>query len=153
MTVENYALGHEKSEESFCRWMEYKTLHLGSIRGGSARKLIIYKHKGKPGWYHDPAYPNVQEAWQAIREAYIRAFELAQAGDFSGIDHLEPLQGGPALLLKVLHLYFPKDILPVYSKEHIQYFLHKLGSPAAKERGWGIVRLNRSLLAALQMIA
>src|SRR5690606_15254621 len=35
MTLEEYALGHEDSEDSFCRWMEFKSQALGSIRGGS----------------------------------------------------------------------------------------------------------------------
>jgi len=152
MPLENYAVGQEKSDDTFCRWMEFKTRHLGSIRGGSARKLIIYKHKGKPGWYHDPAYRNEQEAWQAVRGAFVKAFELAKAGDFNRIDELEPLRGGPALRLKVLHLYFPNDILPVYSSAHIQHFLQLLGQTEKEGRDWEVVRLNRSLLAALRKI-
>ena len=55
MPLERYALGQKESEETFCRWMEFRTQHLGSMQGGSARKHIIYKHKDKPGWYFDPS--------------------------------------------------------------------------------------------------
>jgi 5-methylcytosine-specific restriction protein B len=156
MPLENYALGQEKSEDTFCRWMEFKSLHLGSIRGGSARKLIIYKHKDKPGWYYDPAYKNEQDAWQAVRGAFVKAFKLAKEGDYNSIDELEPLQSGPALCLKVLHLYFPNDILPIYSKIHLLHFLRLLGQKEEElkewEKKWEVVRLNCSLLAILRKI-
>jgi len=41
MSLEAYALGHEKSKESYCYLMERATSRLGSIRGGSARKLLM----------------------------------------------------------------------------------------------------------------
>lgn len=31
---------------------------MGSIRGGAVRKLIISKHRDKPGWYFPPEYEN-----------------------------------------------------------------------------------------------
>lgn len=152
MVLDDYALGLENAEGTFCRWMEFKSPHLGSIRGGSSKKMIIYKHKEKHGWYHDPSYRNEQEAWEAIRGAYIKAFELAKVGDFNSIDELEPLRGGPALRLKVLHLYSPDDILPVYSSAHIQHFLQLLGQTKKEGQGWEVVRLNRYLLTALRDI-
>lgn len=72
MPLEKYALGQKKSEDTLCRWMEFCTPHVGSIRGGSARKLIIYKHKDKPGWYFDPEYKDEQEAWKKVREAFVQ---------------------------------------------------------------------------------
>lgn len=150
MTLEDYALGLEDNKDNFCRWIEFKSHHLGSIRGGSARKLLIYKHKNKPGWYFDPAYRNEHEAWQAIRSAFVKAFQLAESGDFESIDNLEPLRGGPALKLKVLHLYFPDDILPVNSKAHILHFRSLLKSSEIKGQDSEILRLNRALLAALR---
>ena len=152
MPLEDYALGQENSENTFCRWMEFKSPHLGSMQGGSARKLIIYKHKDKPGWYHNSAYKNEQEAWLAVRGAFIKAFQLARAGDFNSIDELEAFRGGPALRLKTLHLYFPEDILPVYSLIHIKHFLQLLGQTEQGGRDWEVVGLNRSLLAALKEI-
>ena len=126
LALEDYALGLDDSENNFCRWMEFKSPHLSSIRGGASRKLLIYKHKNKTGWYFDPAYRNEQEAWQGIRGAFIEAFQLAESGDFESIDNLEPLRGGPALKLKALHLYYPDDILSVCSKAHILHYFSVL---------------------------
>ncbi len=38
MTLEEYALGHPKSRDSFCYWLEWQTEALGSVRGGSSAK-------------------------------------------------------------------------------------------------------------------
>ena len=146
MSLERYALGQEESEDTFSRWMEFRTQHLGSMRGGSARKHIIYKHKDKPGWYFDPEYKNEQEAWLKIREAFVQAFRDANVNNWNAIDALPPLAGGPALCLKALHLYFPNEILPVYSQQHIRHFLRLLEAPEAGDRTLGAVRLNRELL-------
>ncbi len=146
MPLERYALGQKESEDTFSRWMEFRTQHLGSMRGGSARKHIIYKHKDKPGWYFDPQYRDEQEAWLRVREAFVQAFHDAGVSDWHTIDNLTPLAGGPALCLKALHLYFPDAILPVYSQQHIRHFLRLLEGPEAGDRSLGAVRLNRALL-------
>jgi 5-methylcytosine-specific restriction protein B len=67
LPLERFALGQRDSEDTFSRWMEFRSPHLGSMRGGSARKLIIYKHKDQPGWYFDPEYQDEQQAWLKVR--------------------------------------------------------------------------------------
>ncbi len=42
LTLEQYALGHEGTRESFCYWLERETRYLGSILGGSAAKFGVY---------------------------------------------------------------------------------------------------------------
>jgi 5-methylcytosine-specific restriction enzyme B len=149
MPLERYALGQQDSEETFSRWMEFRSQHLGSMRGGSARKHLIYKHKDKPGWYFDPQYKDEQEAWLSVREAFIQAFGDAGVGNWSAIDDLTALSGGPALSLKALHVYFPNEILPVYSEQHLRYFLRLLERPEASDRSLSALRLNRVLLTSL----
>lgn len=150
MPLERYALGQDTTNDTFCQWMEYRSQHLGSIRGGSARKLIIYKHKDKPGWYFDPEYKDEQEAWVAVRQAFVQAFEKAKAGDWNTIDDLTPLSGGPALRLKTLRVYFPTDVLPIASKQHLRHFLRVLERPEADDRSLDVVRLNRALREAVR---
>src|SRR5918911_1886799 len=86
MPLERYALGQPDHRETFCRWMEFKTIQLGSIKGGNAGKHIIYKHKDKPGWHFPPQYQDVQEAWVAVRAAFAGAFEKAAGGKWEEID-------------------------------------------------------------------
>lgn len=153
LPLERYALGQEESEDTFCRWMEFRTQHLGSIKGGSARKLILYKHKDKPGWYFDPEYQDEKEAWQKVREAFVQVFQKAKGQDWDTMDDLAPLQGGPALRLKALHLYFPEEFLPIYSQQHLRHFLRLLDHPEADDRGIGAVQLNRALHSAVRQHA
>lgn len=40
MPLERFALGQEESQETFGRWLEFRSHALGSMRGGSARKHI-----------------------------------------------------------------------------------------------------------------
>jgi len=125
LPVERYALGTDRPQESFSYWLEFRPENLGSIRGGSALKMLIYKHKSKPGWYYNSKlYKNEREAWNAIRGAFCEAFEKAKTGDWNSIDEIEALSGGPALRAKVLHVYFPDDIIPVYSKNYLLHFLN-----------------------------
>ncbi len=50
LAVERYALGTERSAESYCYAMEFGSPHLGSISGGSSRKLLIFKRRGTGEW-------------------------------------------------------------------------------------------------------
>lgn len=152
MPLERFALGQEDSEDTFCRWLEFRSFKLGGMRGGNARKLIIYKHKDAPGWYFPSGYRDVGEAWQQVRAGFVEAFNRAQRREWDAIDDVESLRPGPALKLKALHIYFPDDILSVYSKAHIQHFLRLLRRPEGEERTDDVVRLNRALLSALQAI-
>ena len=85
MSLEQFALGTEVSDQSFAYAMEYATRDLGSISGGSAKKYPVYKRRDTGEWYFDKQFENVEEAWSAVRSAFVRAMELAEAGDFDSI--------------------------------------------------------------------
>ncbi len=151
MTLEEYAQGQEGHPENFCRWIERQTDQMGSIRGGSARKLIIYKHRDKPGWYFPPDYETERVAWNAVREGFIHAFDFADRQRWDEIDEIEPLTRGAALLTKVLWVYFRNDLLPITSSENLRHFLRVAGrGDVAADQSIRTIRLNRELLAALR---
>jgi 5-methylcytosine-specific restriction protein B len=150
MPLERFALGQGNPRETFCWWMEYGTLKMGSILGGGAQKHLIFKRKGTLGWYHDEAYQDERDAWEHVRAAFVRAFELAQQGQWDAIDEIEALEGGAALRVKTLHTYFPDDVIPVFSTTHIRHFLRMLSRPEGDDGSLRAVRLNRALLAALR---
>ncbi len=152
LPLEQYALGQPNSTETFCYSMEFNSPALGSIRGGAASKHLIYKHKNKPGWYFPDRYGNEQEAWTAIRSGFNEALALAAAGDWEQIDEIETLAGARAIRLKMLYLYFPDQILPICSWDHLVYFFKRSGLYQASMKNWNVVRLNRALLAELQTV-
>jgi 5-methylcytosine-specific restriction protein B len=151
MTLEEYAQGQEGNPDNFCRWMERQTEELASIRGGSARKFIIYKHRQKPGWYFPPEYQDEQAAWHAVRDGFIRAFAHADQGRWEEIQEIEPLNRGGSLLTKTLWIYFPTELLPITSSDHLRHFLQIAGrGDLASDQSIRTVGLNRVLLAELR---
>jgi 5-methylcytosine-specific restriction protein B len=150
MSLERYALGQADSKNTFSWWMEFGTIELGSMKGGSAAKLIIYKHKEKPGWFFPPHYKDEHDAWQSVRAAFVEAFDRAKSGDWDAIDELEPLRSGSALKCKAVHTYFPEGTLPIYSRDDLKHFLTLFGRLEANDKAYDVIRLNRALLAAVR---
>ncbi len=151
LPLEQYALGQDDSEDTFCRWLEFRSPTTGSMKGGSARKHLIYKHANQPGWYFDSAYGNVEQAWEAVRSGFVEAFARASRSEWDTIDDIAALQGGQALRTKALYVYFPTEILCVCSHAHIKHFLQRL-APDALDPALGVVSLNRRLLATVRSI-
>ena len=150
MPLDRYALGLP-SPDVYCTWLEFRSTHLGSMRGGSSNKLMIFKRKRRDGWFFYPPFRDENEAWEAVRADFVRAFELAREGRFDEIDALPSLQNGPALRVKSLHVYFPDQILPITSRPHLLHFLHLFGQEV-KGGGYEVVQFNRRLLDAARAI-
>ena len=150
LRLEDYALGQPESEDTYCRWMEFRSVRMGSIRGGSSKKLIIYKRRDAPGWHFPKRFSDEREAWDVLRGEFVRAFELADRREWEQIEELETLALGPALKLKSLHVYFPDEILPVYSTDHLRHYLRALHRPDEEIKASSVVLLNRYLLDALR---
>lgn len=147
LPLERYALGQGAppgSGPTYCRLMEFGTPHLGSIKGGSAAKHIMYHHNtgewrlAAPLRGMDP-----QDAWAELRGQFVRAFEAVGAGDFEALDDLEVLRYGPTLVTKSLATYFPQHFLPIYAAEHLRTFVALLGGEA--QAGVPASRTNRQL--------
>lgn len=151
MPLEKYALGLKQSVDSYCRWIEFNSPHLGSMRGGSAVKHLIYKHKNKPGWYfYPPTMKDENEAWQAIRGDFVKMFQAAKDGNWDQIDELPYVLGGRMLKIKTLNIYFQDDIIGISSTGHIRHYLERLGAWKAEMEHWEVVKLNRQLLLTLR---
>lgn len=150
MPLDRYALGQADHPDSYCRWMEFRATELGSIKGGSARKHHIYLQQKGGWWYERDRYSSLDQAWRAVRDGFIEVLTLAKAGGWEDVDRIPALRGGPALLTKTLHVYFPDDVLPVYSHAHLLHFLRSLGETQSGLDGVGTVSLNRLLLSGLE---
>jgi len=150
MQLETYALGQGDQPDSFCRWMEFRATALGSIKGGSARKHHIYfQAEEQEWWFERDRYDSVSEAWRAVRSGFVRAIELEEAGEWEAIDAIPALRGGPALLAKTLHVYFPEEVLPIFSHAHLSHYLRALGEKGQFD-AIGTIALNQLLLRDLR---
>jgi 5-methylcytosine-specific restriction protein B len=148
MPIEDYALGQANSENTFCRWLEFRSMTIAGIRGGSAMKHMLFKRKSKPGWYFDKSYKSRDAAWQALRAGFVEVLDYAKAGEWDQTDGVTAIYNGPALRLKTLYVYFPNDILPICTASHIKHYLQRIDS-GFSDSSSGVVRLNRLLRAKL----
>lgn len=150
MALTRYALGQGNKQDCFCWWLEFGTPHVGSMKGGNARKHIIYKQNNGDWWFDRQSFNTEQEAWEAVRSGFCKAFEKAKHGEWNNIDDIQEIEWGLALRTKALYCYFPDEVLPVFSIQHIVHFLKLLGNDELSTRGSEIVRLNQLLLATLR---
>ncbi|MDB4872818.1 MAG: GTPase subunit of restriction endonuclease-like protein, partial [Gemmatimonadales bacterium] len=130
MPLERYALGTPDYTNSFCHRMEFGTPALCSMKGGSAKKHLVYQRKSDHTWYFDPAYGNEQEAWSAVRAGFAGAFDAAREGRLTDIDLIEALRSGPALTAKAISCYFSDLIVPITSRDHVRRFIFHLSGDA-----------------------
>jgi 5-methylcytosine-specific restriction protein B len=136
LPLERYALGTTESTESFCYAMEFGTRQLGSIAGGSSRKLLIYKRRDTGEWFFDRRFQSVDEAWTAVRAGFVRLFAAVAAGDIDALGDLAPLDWAPALTIKAVSIYFPDAVMPIQSHAHLEHFWTLLGGEGEIE--WNI---------------
>jgi 5-methylcytosine-specific restriction protein B len=151
LPLERYALGTPNSPNSFCRWMEFQTPHIASIKGGSALKHMIFL-RSNGEWYFERKYPSVEEAWRNVRAGFVDGLRLASQGRFDEIGQLSAISSAISLSTKTIYCYFPDELLPVCSGAHQDHFWKLLGGdgpithgvPAAR-RLLQLVRTHRAL--------
>lgn len=148
LPLERYALGlaQESGNVPYCQMMEYRTPNLGSIKGGSARKHIIYRRSDGDWWLaSDLAEMDPLRAWERLRAEFVAAIECARAQAFDDLEKLSLLRWGPALTTKTLATYVPEHFIGCYSNDHLARFIRLFGgTPEPGAPSWS---LNRQLLA------
>lgn len=152
MSLTDYALGHDQNDDNLCRWLEFKTRRCGGVSGYSFKFGIFYYKQDKVWRFRKSDFADEQQAWLALRAAFLEAFALADAGKFEEIDRIEALNNTPMVRTKVVHMYYPEEILPIYSIVHIRHFLRLLGHESAEDKSNDVIRLNRLLLKALRAL-
>ncbi|OBY31835.1 McrB family protein [Mycolicibacter kumamotonensis] len=147
LAIEEYALG-QGNQDNVSYWMEYTTARIGSIKGGSAHKHLIFKAKDG-SWSFPKEYASADEAWSAIRAGFVEMLAAATDGNLDIADDIAALISAPALRTKLLYMYFPNELIPVSAKTDIDHFLRSLEEQTPASTA---VRANRQLLQALRTI-
>lgn len=151
MSLEEFAGPEQGPKDTFCHWIQayWKTGACGGFgRGCTGKQLIekLLKHRERK------SYENKQDVWEDVRAGFVEAFEKAEAGEWDDIDEIPSINPAHVLRVKVLHMYFPDEVISVCSKDDLGLFLRALNHPRAKMREWGGVRRNRELLRSLREI-
>ena len=153
LPLERYALGVGDAGDSVSGCVEFRTPDLGGVGGGSAAKHVIFKRKGRPGWYYPQPFKNEQEAWTGLRAGVVAMLDHASAGRWEEAAEQLPFQYAVSIWLKTLHLYFPEEILAIYSRDHMKHFWQRLtGEPPKAVKSFAPLLLNRRLLEHLRTI-
>jgi 5-methylcytosine-specific restriction enzyme B len=130
LKLEEYALGVDSKENTFCWWLEFKTADIGRIGGATAMKHGIYFNRDEQKWKFDNRYASEEEAFEAVRSGIIRLVELAGKGEYDKLDSVKPFENQNLTRGKILFMYHPDKFLPIFSVEHLRDFCVQLGVEA-----------------------
>jgi hypothetical protein len=127
LTLEEYALNRQDkalSKNSFCYWLETKTIDLGSIQGATSLKFGVYLGKTKSDPTIKWRWANwTDESFDTIKKALLDLYDAGEREDIDAI-MLNPLS--PMVKGKFLSLYFSDRYLNIFAVPHLLHFLNKL---------------------------
>ena len=144
MKLEQYALGLQP-QGSFSWWLEYHTIPLGSIKGGSATKHIIYYKKKEGEWFYPEHFENEQAAWIRLRADILKTIEAMGNEHYTPIDSDNLLNRGSMLRGKISYMYHPDQLMPIFQEFHLKKFLTELGVDEERLKTSDTLLLNRLL--------
>ena len=143
LELERYALG--KQPDNLCWWLEYNTVPLGSIKGGNALKFKIYYSNKDNKWIYPSEFSNVEDAWIEMRKSICDFIENFKTGKYELLNSYSLISSMNMFKTKLLYMYFPKKLLPVYSLNHIQKLLSYFGCSDEEIKDLNIVEANMKL--------
>lgn len=127
LTKESYCTGLDKT--TFCYRIENELKELGDMHGAYASKFGLYYGK----WGEDkekeyrivPKFGNDPDAaMEKIKQAII---ELLIAANNADEESIRDSRLSQIFRSKILGTYYPEKYLNIYSEEHLDFFLKKIG--------------------------
>ena len=135
LTLEEYS---NRDMNSLTYWLEFKTQSLGSIKGGSSLKFLVYNRKErssqppKKNWETDGVHAwqaslgaSANEAFEVVKVEIIQIVEAAKRMDFATIEKSKLF--GPALKWKLAAMYNSERIFQVFNLSVANEMLRMLG--------------------------
>lgn len=142
LELERYALG--KKEDNLCWWLEYKTIPLGSIKGGTSKKYKIYFNKENK-WIYPNTFDSVEQAWLELRRSICNFLNKFKNGEYNNLNDGSLVSSMNMFKTKLLYMYFPDKLLPIYSIAHLQKILIDFGYDHKLINRLDIVQANMEL--------
>ncbi|MCK8825246.1 McrB family protein [Fuchsiella alkaliacetigena] len=145
LSIEQYALGLENKEESLSWWIEYNTNELGSIKGGNAGKHKVYFSPKYNKWIYPEEFSDQNEAWQQLRQEIYDFLIKFKNGEYQPVDDSKIISGMKAARSKLLYMYFPDRVLPMFKLEDIREVLRYFDYQEEDYRNFDITQANLEL--------
>jgi hypothetical protein len=152
LAMERYASSAD-DEETLANVLSRDETALGRIRAvGFSGKGI---HRVKETGLYQSTLKNkgdAFEAWKELRAGLVQCCHLGETGEWDAIDKVEVSNWIPAVRTKLLYVYFPEEVLPIYVASQLLFYLDRLktGFKPGKAK-WAATR-NRLLLDHLRAI-
>lgn len=143
MELEQYALG--KKQGSLSWWLEYNTIELGSIKGGTAHKHKIFFSIKENKWVYPKEFQNETEAWLKLRAELYKYIKDFATGNYMNLEQTNIIYSMNMVRAKLLYMYYPDKLLPMYSTEHILTALEFFEYNKEEIKQWDSVRANMEL--------
>lgn len=128
MTKEEYVVGLGR-KDSFCYRIETELQDLGNIHGSTSVKFGLYY--GKSGDDIEEKYrctkkfgDNPDDALEKIKKEIVF---LRMDGEKKDLEAIRKCELAPLFRGKILAVFFPEDYLCIFTDEHLDYFMKKLG--------------------------
>lgn len=129
MKKEDYVVGMRR-RDTFGYRLETELQELGDIHGSTALKFGMYY--GKSGEGTEQRYRIVESKFgqdpdEALEEIKREIVSLIIAGSNLDYNRIKESKLAPIFRGKILSIYFPQDFLSIFAREHLEFFLGKLG--------------------------
>ena len=146
MQLDDFVIGKGSKNRSFCYRLEREMDDLGRILGATAYKFGVYygkegndlslHYRFKPKWGNSR-----EEAFSFVKSEIVALLQSASLKDMDALNNnlLSPMFKG-----KLLFVYHPEEYAPIYSKEHLNYFVAELNLHANPK---STVEMQRALMS------
>ena len=131
MSVNDYVVGVKRPEIgfNFCYGLERQLEQLGNINGSTAFKFGIFYGRTKSNKNYEYRFTQkfgttYKDAFECIRNAITT---LLLAGEIGDIEKIITNPFATMLKGKILSTYFPDKYLNIFSSDHLNDYLKKLG--------------------------
>lgn len=152
LEIKNYA--DDRDDRGTLSWLlAGGSQALGKIRGVAFNAVGIHHLRGS-GLYRS-SFKDTEDAekdWIKLREGLVKCCELVESGQWAAINKVPYALNIPSVRTKLLFVYFPDQVLPIYGSTEVAHFMEALGVPPEEGEGkWSAVH-NRRLLEYLRSL-
>ena len=130
LSIKNYSIGDDK-KDTFSYRLEQKLSGLGSARGGTSEKFIVF-FSNKRNRYKSARYfpSDVDKAFLIVKEDLIKIYKAARENK---IEDVVSTRFWYIIKYKIYWTYNPNYDIPVFNKDHVNTIIKKWGITCQKD--------------------
>lgn len=142
MQLDDFVIGKGAENRSLCYRLEREMDDLGRILGATAFKFGVYYDKVNKEYKFSKKWgSSAQQAFLSVKAEILALIQAASRKDVATLDQnrISTMFKG-----KLLFIYYHEEYAPIYSQEHLNYFVSELNLHANPQSS---VDMQRALMA------